>query len=267
MSEVNLSSVCIDDNRFFALIDSALSEQGISAPIIRYCQENEANFLNCLIWLDSREGHCPLAENALRCAVLELSKRVSFIHAFHGCRVTPDSEYCTEGIQPPSREWVERQIVKWAGELPTAGSEADRLLQDYLSQHTGKVWAAKSLLFHQNRGGYCHAIKSETLHNVLRSQSPVALARYLETGEPSIIEFRIPTTQLTPKVWENFVSDLLRIWLKNHCQYPGRGDPREGGIVLDRVVSPSWLIQRHCCDENGKLTGIRYPLPTLCGKD
>ncbi len=259
MNEISPTSVCIDDERFFILIESTLSGNGTLFSILRYCRQNEQNFRKCLNWLMSREDHCPLAKDTLDLAVLELSNRLSFIHAFHGCRVTPDSHYEIEGIMPLTRDWIETEIIRWAGELPKAGSEANDWLQNYLRDYSGKVCAVKSLALHQERGGYCHPSGSETLRTILQKQFPDALARYLQAGEPSIIEFRIPLSQLAPRVWENYVSDLLRIYLKNCCLYPGLGDPREGGIILNQGVAPSWLIQRYSCDEKGQLTGKNYP--------
>lgn len=156
-------------------------------------------------------------------------------------------------------EWIEAEIIKWTGKLPSSGSEADALLKRYLHSYSGKICAVKSLSLHQQHGGYGHSLGSETLRNILQRHAPDALASYLKTGEPSIVEFRIPISQLSPMAWENFVSDLLRIWLYSNFNYTRPSDPRWGGIILDHAVLPSWLIRRYSCDDNGKLTSKVYP--------
>ena len=256
MSAPAPSSVCIDDDRFLPLIESVLTEHNLRAEIIHFCQQAESDFRACWQWLDDRDSPCPLAETALTLAVNELSKRVSHVHAFHGCRVIPDSSYCANGILPLARGWIEAEIIKWAGILPSSGSPADRLMQNYLRSYSGKVCAVKSLRVHQENGGYGHALGSETLRSILRLHDPKALNRFLQTGEPSIIEFLIPVPALEVRVWQNFVSDMLRIWLSQQFDFVRPGsDPSLGGLVFSRKVPHEWLVRSYLCDDRGKLTG------------
>ena len=255
MSKRPPSSVCIDDDSFFPLIESALCAQNLLDEVRRECRRNEASFRNCWCWLDSRVGTSPIAEATLRCVVDKFSEVVTHVHAFHGCRVTVDSSYHSEGIKPLTRDWITSEVRKWAGNLPSPNSPAGMLLQDYLRGYSGKVCAVKSLSAHQENGGYGHALGSETLRNIIERHCPSALERILQIGEPSIIEFAIPVFDLEDRAWPNFVSDLLRIWLSRQVDFPRPGDPRHGGIVLCRGVPPDWLIRRHVCDGHGVLTG------------
>jgi hypothetical protein len=129
------------------------------------------------------------------------------------------------------------------------------MLQDYIRDNGGKVCAVKSLKARQENGGYGQTQGSETLRNILSRHCPSALERILQIGEPSIIEFVIPVAMLESNAWQNFVSDLLRIWLSRQVEFQCPGDPRHGDFVLSRGVPPDCLIRRQACDNNGALTG------------
>ena len=258
MSNRPPNSVCIDDDSFFPLIESGLDAQNLLNEILRECRRDEDSFRNCWRWLECRDCLSPIAEAAHQCLVDRLRELVTHVHAFHGCRVTADSTYHTEGIKPLTAEWITAEVRKWACTLPAPDSPADKILQDYLRGYSGKVCAVKSLKAHQENGGYGHALGSETLRNILGRHCPSALERMLQTGEPSIIEFTIPVSDLEDKAWPNFVSDLLRIWLSRQVDFPRPNDPRHGGIVLHRPVPLDWLLRRHVCDSDGVLIGQVY---------
>ncbi len=249
------SSVCIDDTSFYPLIASKLNARSPLSELLGECHRNEDNFRICWRWLECHDCTSPIAEAAYHCLVDELSKVVTHVHAFHGCRVSAESTYQTEGIKPLTTEWIMAEVRQWASTLPAPDSAAGIMLQDYIRVYGGKVCAVKSLKAHQENGGYGHTQGSETLRKILSLHCPSALERMLLFGEPSVIEFVIPVPMLEDNAWQNFVSDLLRIWLSRQVDFQCPGDPRHGGVVLRRGVPPDWLIRRHVCDNHGALTG------------
>ena len=250
-----MKSVSLDDDSFFEWIDRVLSGDDLCEKWLESCRQDEANFRASWYWLTSREHSCPYAESALFRMLHEPGIGITHVHAFHGCRIFSDSTYLSHGIQPLSREWIETEIVKWSGTLPTKQSEAAKWLQHYLEDYEGKLCAVKSLQFHQGRRGYWHTKGSETLRKILELHAPDALNRYLFGGQPSILEFLIPVSDLSANDWRNYLCSLLCTWLASKVEFDRPSDSREGGFVLDAPVPPSCILCCHQCDENGALTG------------
>ncbi len=256
MSTRPIRAVCIDDgSSFLNLIDEVLSQERLREEVRQECRRSEDSFRTCWRWLESRDCSAPIATSAFNCLLAELSGAVTHVHAFHGCRVTQDSTYDVDGIKPLTGDFIAKEVTKWAGTLPNPYSEAGRLLESYLAGYSGRVCAVKSLVTHQENGGYGHSLGSEALRNILALHCPSALARMLQAGEPTIIEFRIPVPELKSNAWPNYVADLFRLWLSKQVEFSRPSDPRQGGIVLGRPVPPQWLLRRHVCDVSGKLTG------------
>jgi hypothetical protein len=262
-----MTSISLDHDSFLGWVDQILSDDGLCERWLDSCRKDEANFRTSWYWLISRENSCPHAERALFRMLHEPGIGISHVHAFHGCRIFSDSTYHSHGIQPLSREWIEREIVKWSGSLPAVQTEANQLLQQYLKCYEGTVCSIKSLQLRQKHRGYVHTKGSETLRNFLKLHAPDALNRYLLEGQPSILEFLIPVSDLNASDWRNYLCSLLCIWLASKVDFDRPSyDPWEGGFVLNAPVPPTRILCSHECDEDGVLTGevMKYhPAPSI----
>lgn len=255
IARLSAGSVSLDDASFFPQLETVLKANNLIDPLRNECRSSEDTFRRNWRYLESRDCSAPIAAEVISLLSTALTSKVSHVHAFHGCRVSEDSSYETDGIIPLSQEWITREIERLSGSLPAPNSEAGALLEGYLRQYGGIVCAVKSLQFYQETGGYHHALGSETLRNILQRHSPAAFEQLASMGQPSIIEFKILIDILEDNTWPNFVSDMLRIWLARQVPFDRPRDPREGGILLHRTVHPALLVRRYECDETGRVTG------------
>lgn len=252
----------MDDQRYFPALESALRGAGILDEILRECRDREDTVREFSTFLSSGEYETELWREALDVIVAEMPGFCSGVSAFHGCRVYPHSTYETEGILPLTADRIEHEIMRWAGSIPPANSRAEAVLRDYLRKDTGKVYTVRSLQYHQDRGGLCHARGSETLRTVLRELCPGACERMLSEGEPSILEIQVPVPSFPKTQLRHLCGSMLSMWIASRTSYPCAEGARCGGVVFDHSIPASWIVKRFRCDEAGIVRHQSEAVPT-----
>ena len=237
------------------LIEEALRAENIYSGLLSECLESEDSYRSLWLHLDTNgiEGDSRVAGECVRKISNAISLKCSHITAFHGCRVYSAETYRENGIRRSDTEAIlQNAIDRLGAEEQVREIYASLQSQGYTSHNGGKVYGVKSMKHHMDNGGLCHAKGSELLGIIASRISPNMEATLYRTGEPSIIEYLVPTDTLKQQDdLRAYTASLLRAYISHLAPYDRPNDPQCGGIIVGHDIGPELLVRRYLCDSDG----------------
>ena len=237
------------------LIEESLHAEDLYTELQSETLASEASYRSLWLHLDTNgiEGDSRVAGDCVRKISNAISLKCSHITAFHGCRVYSAETYRENGIQRSDTEAIlQNAIARLGAEEQVREIYASLQSQGYTSHNGGKVYGVKSMKHHMENGGLCHAKGSELLGIIASRMSPNMEASLYRTGEPSIIEYLVPTKYMEESdALRAYVASLLQVFISQLAPYVRPNDPRGGGIIVAHDIGPELLVRRYLCDEDG----------------
>ena len=240
---------------YASLIEETLRGEDLLTGLRSESLESEASFRSLWLHLDTNgiEGESKVASDCVRAISKAVSLKCCHITAFHGCRVYSVETYREYGIRKSDTEAIlQNAIDRLGAEEQVREIYASLQSQGYTSHNGGKVYGVKSMKHHMENGGLCHAKGSELLGIIASRMSPNMEATLYRTGEPSIIEYLVPTDTLKQQDdLRAYTASLLRAYISHLAPYDRPNDPQCGGIIVAHDIGPELLVRRYLCDEDG----------------
>jgi len=234
---------------YFDIIEGILEGGKLLREVCEECRKSEESFRNFWRFLDAREGDSTLAPYALELLCKEVPSHFDYITAFHGCRVYESEQYRCGGLKvgDPNDILLEA-IERFEAEAQVRSIYEQLRNEGYTAHNAGKVYGVKSIKHHMERGGLCHAKGSELLGIIASRMTPNKIEQLYNTGEPSIIEYLVPTAWMVAQQdIEAYVASLFCCYIAQDVPYDRPNDAREGGVVIDQSIPPELLVRRYLC--------------------
>ena len=240
---------------FAPLIEETLRVENIYSPLLRECLESEESYRGLWLHLDTNgiDSDSKVAGDCVRKICNAIRLKCSHVTAYHGCRVYSAETYRENGIRKSDTEAIlQNAIERFGAEEHVRDIYASLQGQGYTSHNGGKVYGVKSMKHHMENGGLCHAKGSELLGIIASRMSPNMEATLYSSGEPSIIEYLVPTEAMKESgSLRAYAASLLRVFISHLAPYHQPNDPRCGGIIVEHDIGRELLVRRYFCDDNG----------------
>lgn len=237
------------------LIQETLRAEDLYMGLLCETLASETSFRSLWNHLDpnGNGGESKVASDCVRAISKAVRLKCSHVTAFHGCRVCSAAMYRDNGIRKSDTEGIlQNAIERFGAEEQVREIYGALQSQGYTTHNGGKVYGVTSMKHHMENGGLCHAKGSELLGIIASRMSPNMEQNLYSSGEPSIIEYLVPTKYIEESdALRAYVASLLQVFISQLAPYDRPNDPRGGGIIVAHDIGPELLVRRYLCDGDG----------------